>query len=472
MADGGSRWPRRVAAVLLPVALGALGAVLLLGPSSALTGPVGPGEVELRAHWDLGHRTDLALPPLGRISADTHAGPVALTARVRELDIDAVRDLSAEQDPEARLVAEASTDLRSLALRFAIRATLIAAVIGAVAAALPPWRRRWHPLLGALGGTLAVGAILGGAALTYDPLAFAEPRYEGPVSAAPRIVEAVQRNIDDFDDVRSRVDVLGAQISELYADSVTESLQPSEDEVRILHVSDIHLNPVGLEVTAELAEQFDVDAVVDTGDLTSFGLPFESRIAGLIEDMPVPYLFVPGNHDSPANRRRIARFDGVTVLDPGAATVAGLRIAGIGHPSFTATNERDDDEVAADVDAQHDEVEELVAGADPDVLAVHDPHQADTVVGEVPVVMAGHIHEHRLEQVDGTVITTSGSTGATGLGSFTVDTDLPYDAEVLRFVDARLRSVDAVSLQGTNGDFRLDRVVLDLPPVADIDLGL
>ncbi len=201
MADGPSRWPRRVGAVLLPLGLGALAAVLLLGPASALTGPVGPGEVELRAHWDLGHRTDLALPPLGRISADTHAGPVALTARVRELDIDAVRDLSADQDPEARLVAEASADLRSLALRFAIRATLVAAVIGALAAAIPPWRRWWHPLLGATGGALAVGAVLGGVALTYDPLAFAEPHYEGPVSAAPRIIEAVQRSIDDFDDV-------------------------------------------------------------------------------------------------------------------------------------------------------------------------------------------------------------------------------------------------------------------------------
>ena len=43
-------------------------------------------------------------------------------------------------------------------------------------------------------------------------------------------------------------------------------------------------------------------AVVDTGDLTSFGLDGESRIGGLVDQFSVPYYLVPGNHDSPENR--------------------------------------------------------------------------------------------------------------------------------------------------------------------------
>ncbi|HYF45592.1 MAG TPA: hypothetical protein VD926_05230, partial [Acidimicrobiales bacterium] len=159
-----------------------------------------------------------------------------------------------------------------------------------------------------------------------------------------------------------------------------------------------------------------------------------------------------GNHDSPANRRGLARFDNVTVLDPGVTVVDGLRLAGIGHPAFTASNELEDDEVEA-----------LVAEEEPDVLVVHDPDQAATVLGEVPLVLAGHVHEHRVTEEDGTIVETSGSTGATGLGAFTVDTDQAYEASVLRFVDGRLRAIDAVSLQGTNGDFRLDRQLFEPP---------
>ena len=453
---------RRVALALASVVLGGAVGVALLGLLSPLSGDVGPGRVELRASWGTAHRTDLIVPPFGQISADTHDGPIGLSARIRTIDVDAVRVLVAEEDLEGRLTEEAQRDLRPLIMRFAVRATLLAALVGALATAVLPWRR-WALLpFGAVGGALAVGGLLGLAAGSFDPDAFAEPRFEGALSEAPRIVETVQRNIEDFDDVRSRIDVIGGQIGDLYATAVTDALVTSADEVRILHVSDIHLNPLGVEVAGELAEQFDVDAIFDTGDLTTFGLPFESRIAELIDDLSVPYIVVPGNHDSDRNRQGLTRFDNVIVLDPGTTSVRDVRISGIGDPSFTAANERDAADVAADLAAQHPEVEALVAESLPDVLAVHNPRQADTVIGEVPLVVAGHLHEHRIEELEGTILAISGSTGATGLGSFTVDTDLAYEASVLRFVDGRLRGIDAVSLRGTGGEFRLDRRVFDL----------
>lgn len=72
-------------------------------------------------------------------------------------------------------------------------------------------------------------------------------------------------------------------------------------ESLVLHVSDIHSNPLGLELAFRLAESFEVDAVLDTGDLTSFGLPIEASIIELIADLDIPYLWVPSNHDSAAN---------------------------------------------------------------------------------------------------------------------------------------------------------------------------
>ena len=42
--------------------------------------------------------------------------------------------------------------------------------------------------------------------------------------------------------------------------------------------------------------------VIDTGDLTSFGYSQEASIGSMVSRLPVPYYFVPGNHDSFANR--------------------------------------------------------------------------------------------------------------------------------------------------------------------------
>src|SRR3546814_14606092 len=82
-----------------------------------------------------------------------------------------------------------------------------------------------------------------------------------------------------------------------------------------------------------------VDAVLDTGDVTTFGLPLESRFGSLLQASPVPYIVVPGNHDSPANRAQLSQMEGITVLDGDSVTVGGVRILGIADPSFTASNE-------------------------------------------------------------------------------------------------------------------------------------
>ena len=74
----------------------------------------------------------------------------------------------------------------------------------------------------------------------------------------------------------------------------------------------------------------------------------------------------------------------------------------------------------------------------PDVLAVGGLDQAADVAGQVPLVISGDVHE-RTERVEGdTRFLTVGSTGATGLGSFTADAGNRYEAELLRFRGGRL----------------------------------
>lgn len=449
------------------IALSATAAVLALSLVH-VSGDVGPGRVELQAGLAADGGTTLGLPPLGQVSATTHRTPVLVRATVEELDVDRVQRLLEEQDPEQELRAEAEGDLRPLIRRFAFRGLLVAFLAGGAAAALVPGRRWHHVAVGAAVGTLTVAAVFTFTWRGFDPDAFDEPRYDGPIERAPEVVAAVQRHVGDFEEIRGRVRTLSGQLTRLYALASTEAGSTDGADVRILHVTDLHLNPLGVEITQNLARRFGVDAILDTGDLTTFGLPVEARIGELIREMPAPYYFVPGNHDSPENRASLAGVRGLTLVDGRIVTIEGVRVLGIGDPTFTAGTDVSSAEAKAAKEQQAPEVAEKVEARRPDVLAVHDPAQARNAFGGVPLVVAGHLHETKLEERDGSVLLVGGSTGATGLGSFTVDTDLPYEAQVLHFDDRALVAIDFLSLEGVSGNFRLERRVF-APDEADAE---
>ena len=447
--------------------LGAAAGVVSLGLGPDARGAVGPGQVEVRARVGPA-RTELRLPPLGQISASTHAVPLTLEAEVDEVDVDRLQALLGARAPEDLLRREVAHDLEPLLRMFAVRALVAAAIAGALAGALVP-RRRWpHALVGLAGGVAAVGLLLGLAWRGYDADAFAEhARFEGPLERAPTLLATVRQHVDGLTDVRKRVEILGDQVADLYAVASRETAGvDAEDEVRILHVSDIHSNPLGLEVTRRLAERFRADAVLDTGDLTSFGFPVEARLGELIKEIPVPYLFVPGNHDSFENRETLARVGNIRLLDGDVADIRGVRIQGLADPVFTASNEVDSAEATRRKRELASEVIRATETEAPDILAVHDPILAEAAHGRVPLVVAGHIHRHTQVRKAGTLLLTVGSTGATGLGTFLVETDRSYEAQVLRFVAGRLDSVDRVELRGVGGAFRVERQIVSAPGVA------
>lgn len=448
---------RRLSWLLAVAALGAGAGALALQVAGTVGGDAGPGVVKLAARLDTNPRTELLVPPFGSISAATHRAPLTVSVRVDQVQVAQLEDLVGDRPAEARLRDQIEADLAPLARRLFLRCLLVAALAGAVLGAVVP-RRRWTSVLVAsLGGFLGAGALLWAAWANFDPTAFDEPHFEGPVSEAPRIIATARKYVDDFDAVRGRIGVLSAQIRDLYATSLTEQLAAGPGTRRILHVSDIHLNPVGVEVTRELAEQFDVDAVLDTGDITSFGHALEGEFGALLAGLDVPYFLVPGNHDSPSNRATLGGFANMTVVDGQMVEIAGVKVLGVGHPTFTADNRTSDEDVRRDVRDQGRTTAELVRRVKPDVLAVHDPAAAVAARGDVPVVLAGHVHRRSWKEVDGTVALTVGTTGASGLGALTVDSNLAYEAAVLYFDGPDLVAVDNVALRGTSGEFRIDR---------------
>jgi predicted phosphodiesterase len=453
----------RAAAVVLAgcLALGALAGALSFALQPDTVGSLGPGSVTI----DVGVRaseTNVDLPPLGHLVADSHRGPVGFDVRVDRIDLAQAGALAGElargSDPAQRLRADIDDDLSPLLRSLVLRSLGAALAAGVVVGLLLPQRRVRYvaaTTAGSMGFVVVAGAM---AFASFSPTAFDQPRFEGSLAAAPDIVNTVQRHIDEVGVVESRLEALSARLVGLYRS--VEGTGPSLTDTTLLHVSDLHSNPVGIELVEQTAERFDVDAIIDTGDITSFGSSVEQLVVQRIARFDVPYYLVPGNHDHSSIRRALVDA-GVEVLDPGVAAVGDVRILGMGDPAFTADNRlaRDDyDEMLA---RASESLARRVQLTRPDVVAVHNSVQLDAAIGTFDVGLAGHTHRFAVEYRDGSVVAHSGSAGATGVGALTESEDLPYEMQLLQFDGSRLIAVDRLSFEGTDGAFRLERVLID-----------
>lgn len=468
-SDGSARPPERRLRFALAVVVGLLAALLGVGLIPAAYGPTGPTEVALRVIPGAGE-TRLRFTPLGTIGADTHAAPARIELSLVEADIEALARAATSPEGRVELRDEVKEDLTRLAIQAAIQNFIGVVLIGLAVTALLLGRG-----LGILAGA-AAGSLLGSAALTvmilttFDLGAFEQPSYSGALTKAQQVVEVVARGEEVLDRARSRFDVASARLSKLLVLLARPDPNPRDAGTVLLHVSDIHANPIGFEVTQQLAEEFRVDAIVDTGDLGSAELdtgalssaigPVDAAIAREIRRSGVTYLYAAGNHDSPQLRRRVAAAPNVEVLDRNVTTVGALEIMGWADPTFSTTPipEAEKSERRRQMSP---EVAEAVVEAGPDVLAVHDPVLASASFGKVPLVIAGHTHERSESLEEGTLVLTVGSTGATGLKHLTFEAGRDYEAEILYFEGVTLVAVDYLSFADIGGDFELSRRIYE-----------
>lgn len=425
---------------------------------------VGPAIVVARARVGTGE-TVLRLPPLGTIEASTHAVPIKLLLAVEEVDVKSLADQATSPGGRVELRRAVEEDLRGLARAVVVRFVTSALVLGALGG-LIFYHRRWD-----LVGLAAAGALLivlsSGAAvgIGYDIAAFESPRYTGGLTRASAVLETLKERIEVLDAARSRYEIATRKLSDLFV-LFSRQPDPPADETVILHVSDLHANPIGLEVAQELAREFDVDAVIDTGDISSAELDtgeissltgaVDAAIARSVARIRVPYLFVAGNHDSPQFVRRLEGKANVHVLDGDTYALEGIEILGWGDPTFSTTPVPEEAK-AQDRLAVAPDVADEVAVERPDILAVHDSRLAQESLGQVPLVLAGHTHERDTQELEGTVILTVGSTGATGLKSFTVEAERYYEAQILHFEAGNLVATDYVSLTDLGTEFTVER---------------
>lgn len=432
-----------------------LGMLLLARETVAM----GPFRVELDAGFGRGE-TRLALPPFGELVADTHVAPLGLSATLRDIGVQRLTDEFNRIGVDG-LAAAVERDARAQVSRLAVRA-VVAAALGGLALGALAFRSRWRRV--AMAGIVAAVAVMGCeivAATTFDVTAFREPRYSGSLAIAPKLIGPVQEATDRIDDLRAGLEQIVEGTVRAYTS--LQSAPLGGDVIRVLHISDIHASPIGLDFAEDVARGFDVDLVVDTGDLTSFATPVENLIVSRIPEFGRPYVFVRGSHDSLVLQAQVAATSNGVVLDGRSVTIAGLRIYGLGHPAFTPAR-------GATVDAEafaemaRSVGPEILEGVETserpvDLVAVHDDRMAEAVAGYAPDVISGHFHETRARVLDGTLYLRIATTGGSGAGIFR-GLDVPLSAEVLYFSredDPELLAYDVVEQDASTGSLTVQR---------------
>ncbi|MFI7616162.1 metallophosphoesterase [Nonomuraea terrae] len=436
----------RVLSVLLVAAAGAWLGIFLSGTVRSQVGPVETG-MSLRPAWH--GETVVDASPLGTLTFHTHDAPLRLRITLENIDQERARALLEDPRLADRLPATIEGDLLD-GVRMLVVRSLLCAGAGALLAVLMVYKRPKVALVGLLAASVGLAGTGALAALTFRPNSLVEPRYSGLIAAAPSLVGSAESIVTRFESYRTQLTKLVTNVSKLYETvSTLPVYDPDPKSIRVLHVSDIHINPIAWNVIRSLKDQFAVDMVIDTGDISDHGTRAENKFVDEIGRLGVPYVYVRGNHDSMTTQRAVERQRNAIVLDDETRTVAGLKIYGLGDPRFTPDKSvpiDSDPSVLARFARAH-----LSKVAKPDVIAVHDPDVGRGFSGAAPMILAGHTHERKTTMLpSGSRMLVQGSTGGAGLRALEHAQPTPVQASVLYFdrETGRLQAWDDITLGG------------------------
>ncbi|MEU1123882.1 metallophosphoesterase [Streptomyces sp. NPDC005899] len=443
----------RALGLLAVVVLGAWLGLLTVG---SVRTPVGPMDTTMTLRPSLSGGSKINVSPLGALELRSHVAPVRLDVDVDQLDPERSQALVKHPERLSGLQDEVTRDVAAGTRELAVR-SCVAVVSGATALGLAVYRRPRRAL--AAGGlALALLAASGVSAYaTWNPKSVLEPKFSGLLSSAPSVVGDARSIVTDFDVYQQELARLVTNVTKLYdATSTLPVYQPDPATIRVLHVSDIHLNPASWHIISSLVKQYEIDVIIDSGDTMDHGTAAENGFLDPVRGLGAPYVWVRGNHDSKVTQDRLRKLGNVHVLDEGAAVdVAGLRIAGTGDPQFTPDRSRPTGGKASEqlagmrlASALRDQKR---AGTPVDIAVAHDPDAARETDGTVPLVLAGHVH-HRVNELleFGTRLKVEGSTGGGGLRAVQNEKPEKVRASVL-YMDRstrRLQAWDEITLGG------------------------
>lgn len=458
-----------VTAVLLAMVLG----VIAFSATARGGITIGPARLSVSVAPSRFPGTVVRIPPFGSIEATTHKGPVRLNVGLDEIDLARTQRLLETTEPLSAqnlgLPAGGADEIKGLVplLWRVFGGGLLAAMMAGMLVALALRRSRQ---IVAAAVAFAVGVPLlsvGIAYATWDASAFREPTLHGNLTYAPKLIDMFSVRVDNIQELRKQATRVANQLAAYYANNrmlVSGGALPGT--FRVVHVTDLHLDPVGAQLGHAITASYDASMVIDTGDLPIFGSPVEARAFASLIETTVPYVYLPGNHDSTASLRALMDL-GVTVLTTQTIEVQGLRIFGVPDPASYGfgVEPAPGPTIAAGAAAFSELQTALASGeATPDVVAIHNPLMDKPFIGTVPVILTGHTHKSGYSVEASTVILNSGTLGGMPYDTtLTGQRDAPYSASVLYFTQAlprRLIAVDRIDVF-SDGSTTVSRQVID-----------
>lgn len=471
-------------------------------------------EIELRVVPTIVGETRLELPPLGVVSARTHRAPITLAGRLEQIQVEELQSFLHAQMRAEQLEADFRRTADRALKDFLARQIVFGALGGLLAPLLLGARRGRLYAGGALVGLTVSASLLAAALATFDRNAFHNPTYTGALRYASWAIKFGRDVFDKFEALSGQLRTIASNLHTLYGriDTVASTLMPDEgaNTLRVLHISDIHNNLAAYPFVREVADRFQVAFIVDTGDLTDFGSPFEAAIVQEIARLPYPYVFVSGNHDSREVERALAAAPNVVLLNGTPKRVEGLTVLGLPNPAASRQGLEginvSPEEMQENAEQLWRKVKEMPQP--PDIVAIHDPRQSVQVWGTVPLVLCGHLHREGIEEHEApppgvprpevsttavpslhsapsgrTIVCNAGTTGAAGTRYFDRKSGVPFTCAVLTFqrapdtenkaerellsashaTRAHLRAITLISLDGTLHQYSVARRTFALP---------
>jgi len=463
-----SPWVRSLM-ITITAALGSLLFIPLLGSA---TFNVSEFTFKVYAVPSLGGKTVLELQPFGTLSARTHQGMMQLHIQLERIG-PGVTQLSGKDDQD-QLIQELKNRIPRLLVNFSLR-QILAGALGSLLLVLLVFRPRPKIILGAgLGGALLVGIFLGIGISTYQVDSFKEPEYDGIIAMAPNLISMTNDSLKKLQQIQTQTEraVNNIQSLSIISDSISALGDPNEQGSvqKILLVSDLHSNPVGVEFISSIVHNFGINFIIDAGDLTDFGTPLEAQTALNIKKLGVPYVFCPGNHDTPEISLFMQKLGNVTVLQKHTVSVGGLKILGSPDP-LSASHEVEvknhtiwNNMVNDNAEALQDVIKKE---GSPDILVIHNPVISQKMAGTAPIIVSGHTHKQKQETLsDGkTILLNPGTVGAAGLRGLYSGKNVPYSAIILYYqAGSGPLAADFIVYDPFSKRFSLERQLLQKNP--------
>jgi predicted phosphodiesterase len=370
------------------------------------------------------------------------------------------------QLPSRRLaLAQARQQVYAAMRGFLIRLLSLAFVGGALAVFLVLDRRR--PARAVLGGALNAVILIIVLLRAYGSYDLGQLRdhaeYRGGLRGARMAVKLVGVGALNLGELDLGVQNTARAIVKLY-DQLTHlnGATLPRNLTRILVISDIHNNTIAMRMATTLARLYDVDFVLNAGDLTELGTNFETDLAVQVGRLPRPHVFVTGNHDSPQITAALRRLSNTVLPNGRVVSVRGFRILGVNDPASPRSDHRLPSPSQAQIVAARAGIRRTLARrrSTPDILLVHSDLVARPFFGKLPIVVCGHSHFMTALSLGGNVAVNPGSTGMSGLRFLSPRMPKAMSAVVLyvtRSPRTRAVAADLIEVTSPAGEFTIRR---------------